>query len=123
MPTQRTGAAVLSSDEADQRQHEGRRRAGVARAGRMDLGKAGAGQAAPQCGVETLGTGDEKISARHAAMPDEVDILDIRRPVEPFGEAAFDLRDLMAQRRNGSLRHGRRGHDVQLFPKFVPVMF
>ena len=41
----------------------------------MDFGKAGAGQAAPQSRVETLGSGDEEISARHAAMPHEVDIL------------------------------------------------
>ena len=66
---------------------------------------------------ETLGSGDEKLPARHAAMPDEVDIpVDtLGAAVEPFGEAAFDLRNLMAQRRNGPLRHGRECHDVQLF--------
>ena len=91
----------------------------------MNLGQADAGQAAPQGRIETLGAGDEKIPARHAAMPDEVGIpVDIlAASLEPFGEAAFDLRNLMAQRRNGPLRHGSGCHDVQRLPKVVPVMF
>jgi hypothetical protein len=78
----------------------------------MNLGKADAGQPASQSRVETPGSGDEEISARQATMPHEVDIHG--DPVETFGEAAFDFRDLMAQRRNGSPRHGRGGHGVQL---------
>ena len=105
--------------QADQRENKGGRGTRIARAGRMDLGKPGAGQAAAECGVETFRASDQK-PVRHSATPDEVDIL--RTPVKAFGEAAFDFRDLMAQQRNGSLRHGRRGHDGQAF-KFVPVMF
>ena len=116
---------VLLQEKAGHGQHEGRRRAGVARDRRMDLGQADTGQAASQSRVETLGPGDEKLPARHVAMPDEVDIpVDtLGAAVEPFGEAAFDLRNLMAQRRNGPLRHGSGCHDVQRLPKVVPVMF
>ena len=47
--------------QADQRENEGGRGARIARAGRMDLGKPGAGQAAAECGVETFRASDEKI--------------------------------------------------------------
>ena len=75
----------------------------ASRVRRMDLGEPGARQAAAQRCVETSGSGDEKISrSARPPMPDAPD----RRPrgalVETLGEAAFDLRDLMAQGRQWS---------------------
>jgi hypothetical protein len=72
--------------DARQRQDEGGRGSRVAHTGRMDLGQARVGQAAAQRCVETFGAGGKKTAARHAAMPDEVDVF--RSPVEAFGEAA-----------------------------------
>ena len=96
----------------DQRQHERRRRAGVARDGCMDFGKSGAGQPAAERRVETFDTGDEKIAARHSAMPNEIDILGV--PAKILGETAFYPRDFTAQGKNSLPRHGGHRHDGTL---------
>lgn len=105
--------------QASERQREGGGRARVAHAGRMDLDKAGTRKAAAQGGVETFGAGDQKAAARHSqpAMPNKVDV--IIAAAEPFGEAAFDLRDLMAKGRNRSPSHGMRGHGGTFFTMFL----
>lgn len=100
-------------DKPDEGQREAGCGARVAGLGSMDFGEARRRQAAAQRRIETLSPGGEQVAIGHSAMPDEVDILGF--PAEAFGKAAFDLRDLTAQGRNGSTRHGRRCHDVQLF--------
>lgn len=104
-------------------QDEGRGRAGIAGGSGMDLGQAGAGQTAAERGVETGDAGGQKIGARPAVMPAELHILSPSL-VELFGEATFYLRDLMAQGRNGSPRHGKRGHGGASFEEcscYVPI--
>src|SRR5262249_12929824 len=96
------------------------------RPGRIDLGQPGAGQATAESRVEMLRPGGEKAARGHAAMADEVDILGlpVEAPIKSLGQAAFDLRDLMAQGHNGLPRHGRRGHDVcssEICSCYVPI--
>ena len=101
-------------DKPDEGQREAGGGARVAGLRGMDFGQPRRRQTATQHRVETPGAGDEQVAAiRHSAMPDKVDILGF--PAEAFDKAAFDLRDLTAQGRNGSTRHGRGCHDVQLF--------
>ena len=122
-PDPEDGSRRLLQQQPDKRQHEAGGRAGVAGGRGMDLGQAGAGQTAAECGVETGDAGGQKIGARPAVMPAELHIL-APRPVELFGEAAFNPGDLMAQGRNGSPRHGKRGHGGASFEEcscYVPI--
>jgi len=122
-PDPEDGSRRLLQQQSDKRQHEAGGGGGVAGGRGMNLGQAGAGQTAAERRVETGDTGGQKIGARPAVMPAELHIL-TPRPVELLGEAAFDLGDLMAQGRNGSPRHGKRGHGGVSFENcscYVPI--
>lgn len=98
-----------SLDQKTDKPHdEARSRACVAHACRVDFGQPRTGQTAAKRGIEPFGPGREEIASRKPILSPQVHVAILA--IECFGEATFNLRNLMAQGNNGFPRHDRRGH-------------
>lgn len=101
--------------QAGKSQHEAGNSARIAGFHAVDLGQRSLRQAAAKSHVEAFDAGEKNAIA--------AGIIRTGRRLKALGQRPFDLRDLAAQGKNGSPRHGTFGHDGSASSKIVPVMF
>jgi hypothetical protein len=104
-----------------ERQRKTRRQAGIARFRRVDLRQRGVRQTPAEDAVEAFDASRQAVAeTRGRAAPEHGGVGGHR---QRFGQAALDLRNLVAKGANGRPRHGVGRHRGMLSGMFVPVMF
>lgn len=115
--------AQRGQQQARKSQHETAGSTRIAGPGAMDLGQSRLGQTAAKGRIEATDPGEQNaIAAGNGAAPAYGNIRASRR-LKALRQRPFDLRDLVAQGKNGFPRHGTSGHDGSASSKIVPVMF